>query len=156
VAIGNAWRSDGEGAKAMEHYARAARLYNATGNHYGAGMVQENSGDLFVDTEPRKALPYYQRALAHYDTLHSAADKAYILQRIGLANEGMKRFAEAETSFTEGLALAARSGSTELVMELNLNLADLAVEQGNSEKALGHYQRHMALKDSLQTVEAAQ
>lgn len=149
VAIGNAWRSDGETAKAMLHYERAARLYGETGNHYGAGMVQENSGDLFLEGDPKKALPFYQRALAHYDTLHSAADKAYILQRIGMAYTGMRNLAEAEASYTEGMLLAEQSGSTELVMDLHLSLAELAVKQGKSDVAIGHYQRHMALKDSL-------
>ncbi len=149
VAIGNAWRSDGDAGQAMLHYERAARLYDETGNHYGAGMVQENSGDLFLEGEPKKALPYYQRALAHYDTLHSAADKAYILQRIGMAYAGMRELAEAEASYTEGMLLAEQSGSTELVMDLHLSLAELAVKQGRSDAAIGHYQRHMALKDSL-------
>lgn len=151
VAIGNAWRSDGAPLKAREHYTRAALLYAETGNHYGAGMVEENSGDLFVDSDPRKALPYYQRALAHYDTLHSDADKAYILQRIGMAYSGMKRFADAEASYTQGMDLARQSGSTELLMDLHLSLAELAVKQGKSEVAIGHYQRHMALKDSLRS-----
>ncbi|MBL7982377.1 MAG: tetratricopeptide repeat protein [Flavobacteriales bacterium] len=151
VAIGNAWRSEGDAIKAMVHYARAAQLYNGTGNHYGAGMVEENSGDLFLEVDPKKALPYYQRALAHYDTLHSNADKAYILQRLGLAYQGMKRYADAEASFTEGLAMAANSGSTELVMDLHLSLAELAVKQGKSDVAIGHFQRHMALKDSLRS-----
>lgn len=149
VAIGNAWRSEGDGAKAIEHYQRAADLFSATSNHYGAGMVQENSGDLFVESDPKKALPYYQRALAHYDTLHSAADKAYILQRIGMAYAGLKKYSEAEASYTEGMSLADQSGSTELVMDLHLSLAELAVKQGRSDVAIGHYQRHMALKDSL-------
>lgn len=151
VAIGNAWRSDGETVKAMEHYARAAQLYSITGNHYGAGMVEENSGDLFLETDAKKALPYYQRALAHYDTLQSDADKAYILQRMGLAYQGMKRFADSEASFNEGLTMATNSGSTELVMDLHLSLAELAVQQGKSDVAIGHYQRHMALKDSLRS-----
>jgi tetratricopeptide (TPR) repeat protein/anti-sigma regulatory factor (Ser/Thr protein kinase) len=149
VAMGNTWRSEGDAVKAKEHYARAARLYAETGNHYGAGMVEENSGDLFVDSDPKKALPYYQRALAHYDTLHSAADKAYILQRIGAVQTTLKQYAQAEASFTEAIDLAQQSGSTELVMDLHLSLAELAVKQGKSDLAIGHYQRHMALKDSL-------
>ena len=151
VAIGNAWRSEGDADKAMLHYARAAQLYNGTSNHYGAGMVEENSGDLFLEGQPGKALPYYQRALAHYDTLHSAADKAYILQRMGMAFTGMRKFAEAESAYTEGMNLADQSGSTELVMDLHLSLAELAVKQGKSDVAIGHYQRHMALKDSLRS-----
>ena len=151
VAIGNAWRSEEDAAKAMEHYQRAAALFSSTSNHYGAGMVQENSGDLHLESDPGKALPYYQRALAHYDTLHSAADKAYILQRIGMAYAGMRKLAEAEASYTEGMLLAEQSGSTELVMDLHLSLAELAVKQGKSDLAIGHYQRHMALKDSLRS-----
>jgi hypothetical protein len=117
-------------------------------------MVEENSGDLYLDADPRKALPFYQRALAHYEALHSDADRAYILQRIGMAYAALKRYAEAEKSYTEGRALAQATGSPESVMECELSLAELAVKQGRSDVALGHYQRHMALKDSLHGVEA--
>jgi tetratricopeptide (TPR) repeat protein len=153
LAIGNTWRSEGDTKQALKLYTEAATLYSANDDHYGAGMVEENSGDLFLDTEPKKALPFYLRALAHYDELQSDADKAYILQRIGLAYAGMKKYGEAEKSYTEGMALAQATGSVELVMEYELSLAELAVKQGKSDVALGHYQRHMALKDSLQSAE---
>jgi tetratricopeptide (TPR) repeat protein/two-component sensor histidine kinase len=153
LAIGNTWRSEGDNEQALKLYSEAAALYSANDDHYGAGMVEENSGDLFLEAEPKKALPYYQRALAHYEELRSDADKAYILQRIGMAFAGMKKYAEAEKSYTEGMALARATGSVELVMEYELSLAELAVKQGKSDVALGHYQRHMALKDSLQTAE---
>ncbi|MFN3875948.1 MAG: tetratricopeptide repeat protein, partial [Flavobacteriales bacterium] len=155
VAIGNAWRSEGDHAKAMAHYQQAAVHFAATGNHYGSGMVEENTGDLYLENAPAKALPYYQRALAHYDTLHSAADKAYILQRIGQALASLKHYEEAAASYAQAQSLAQRSGSTELVMDLHLNLAELAVKHGRSEEAIAHYQRHMALKDSLQSADAA-
>jgi tetratricopeptide (TPR) repeat protein/anti-sigma regulatory factor (Ser/Thr protein kinase) len=153
LAIGNTWRSEGDDQQALKLYSESAALYSSNEDHYGAGMVEENSGDLFLDEDPKKALPYYQRALAHYDALRSAADKAYILQRIGLAYAGMKKYAEAERTYVEGMALARATGSVELVMEYELSLAELAVKQGSSDVALGHYQRHMALKDSLQTAE---
>lgn len=153
LAIGNTWRSEGDNEQALKLYSEAAALYSANDDHYGAGMVEENSGDLFLDENTRKALPYYLRALGHYETLHSDADKAYILQRIGLAHAGMKNYQDAEKSYTEGMALAQATGSVELVMEYELSLAELAVKQGKSDVALGHYQRHMALKDSLHTAE---
>ncbi len=153
LAIGNTHRSEGDPQKALGFYKHAASMYSANRDHYGAGMVEENSGDLFLDEDPKKAMPFYQRALAHYDTLHSAADKAYILQRIGLAFAGMKKYVEAEKSYNEGMALARSTGSVELEMEYELSLAELAVKQGKSDVALDHYQRHMALKDSLQTAE---
>ncbi len=154
VAIGNAWRSEGDVIKARDHYARASKLYHETGNHYGAGMVEENSGDLFLEDRPQKALPYYQRALAHYEALHSDADKAYILHRMGQAQVGMRRYEDASKSYAVAISLAARSGSAELIMELELGLAELAVKRGRSDDALVHYQRHMALKDSLQGAES--
>lgn len=151
LAMGNTWRSQGDAVQAQVLYARADRLFRSTRDHYGAGMVQENSGDLYLESAPGEALPFYRRALAHYDTLHSSADKAYTLQRIGMAYSGLKKYAEAGASFTEGMDLAVHSGSTELEMELHLSLAELAVKQGNSDVAIEHYQRHMALKDSLRS-----
>ncbi|MBL7964302.1 MAG: tetratricopeptide repeat protein, partial [Flavobacteriales bacterium] len=154
VAIGNAWRSDGDADKAQACYTRAAQLYQATGNHYGAGMVEENTGDLFLEDRPEQALPYYERALAHYDTLHSVADKAYIMRRIGHALLRQQRFDGSAAAYAEAQSLAIGSGSAELEMELELDLAELAVKRGKSDEALAHYQRHMALKDSLQSAEA--
>lgn len=154
LAMGNTWRSEGDPTKAQTLYARADQLFRSNRDHYGAGMVQENSGDLFLDSDPKKALSYYQRALAHYDTLDSPADKAYILQRIGMAYSGMREYSEAQASYDACLDLANRTGSTELVMDLHLSLAELAVKQGRSGEALAHYQRHMAVKDSLHGAEA--
>ena len=151
LAIGNTWRSEGNSIKALELYEQAATIYSTSNDQYGLGLVEENSGDLFIDDRPATALTHYAKALQAYEALHSPADKAYILQRIGLAQKGMKRYAEAENSYVEGLALALSTGSTELVMEFELSLAELAVEQGKSELALEHFQRHLALKDSLQS-----
>ncbi len=153
LAMGNTWRSEGDTEQALSLYTASAELYSASDDHYGAGMVEENSGDLFLDTDPGKALTHYQQALAHYQALQSDADKAYILQRIGLAQSGLKAFSDAEHSYAEGMDLAKRTGSTELVMDYELSLAELAVKQGRSDVALGHYQRHLALKDSLHTAE---
>lgn len=150
LSIGNTWRNEGDTKQALMLYAQAASLYTANEDHYGAGMVEENSGDLFLDNAPMKALPFYKRALEHYEQMQSPADKAYILQRVGLAQSGMKKYADAAKSYAEGLALAHSTGSSELVMDYELSLAELAVKQGKSDEALSHYQRHMALKDSLQ------
>lgn len=154
LAIGNIWRSEGNAAKALEHYTLASQRYATNGDLYGSAMVAENSGDLFVDGDPKKALVHYQKALADYEALHSDADKAYILQRIGLAQVRLDQFVEAMRSYSEGLALAHATGSMELVMEYELSLAELAVLNGDSDKALVHYRRHMAMKDSLQSADA--
>ena len=151
LAIGNIWRSESNTSKALELYEQASLMYAANNDQYGVGMVEENSGDLFIDDRPGAALTHYTKSLQVYEALHSPADKAYILQRIGLAQQGMKRYTDAEQSYGEGMTLAKSTGSTELVMEFELSLAELAVDQGRSEIALEHYQRHMALKDSLQS-----
>ena len=150
LGIGNAWRSQDRPKKALELYAQALALYRGIGDLQGVGMVEENSGDLFLESDPKKALTYYQRALDQYQALHSDADKAYILQRIGLAQQGMRNYSAAERSYGEGLLLARSTGSMDLLMDYELSLAELAVKQGNSDSALIHYQRHMAMKDSLQ------
>jgi len=155
LGLGNTWRGEGDIKQALLLYGQAASIFEASDDHYGAGMVEENSGDLFIDDAPAKALIFYKRALEHYELMQSPADKAFVLQRVGLAQISMKKYADAAQSFAEGLALARSTGSLELVMEYELSLADLAVEQGNSKEALSHYQRHMAMKDSLQG-EAAQ
>jgi tetratricopeptide (TPR) repeat protein len=154
ISIGNTWNDDGKVDLALAYYAKAGVLYDAIGDHYGAGLVEENSGDLFVATSPRKALPYLLRALEHYDALGSPLDKAYVLKQIGKVQRLLGEFDKAKASYDQGMILARSTHTPTLEMAYDLELAELAVMQGRSDVALVHYQRHMALKDSLHSAEA--
>jgi len=150
TALANTFREQGDTAQASVRYLQAAALYNAHHDHAGAGLVEENIGDMYVEGSPLRALEHYRIALAHYDSIESNEDKAYVLKDMGIAQTALKRFPEARASLNEGSALAAETGAMELVMEYELALSHLAAAQGDAAGTLQHYERYDALKDSLQ------
>ncbi|MEO8734488.1 MAG: tetratricopeptide repeat protein, partial [Flavobacteriales bacterium] len=150
MALANAFREQGDTAQATVRYSEAAALFNSQHDHKGAGLVEENIGDMAVDRSPLRALAHYQKALGYYDSIESKEDKAYVLKDIGSVQTALKRFPEALTSLTEGNALAKETGAMELVMNYELALAQLAAATSDAPSTLEHYERYTALKDSLQ------
>ncbi|MEO8069493.1 MAG: tetratricopeptide repeat protein [Flavobacteriales bacterium] len=150
VALANTYREQGDTSQALINYTEATRIYLLRQDHGGAGLVQENIGDLYADTDPQRALDRYAIAFAHYDSINSASDKAYVLKSIGAVQTTLLHFDEAGESLTTGRALAIAVGSNELVMDYEQALAQLASAQGDAIGTLHHYERYLALKDSLQ------
>lgn len=151
-SIGNTWLVEGDTAKALTYYDLAQERYATAGDQRNVGMLEENRGDVLMVKKPARALVHYEQAQAWYDSLHSDLDQAYILHRIGFVQRKLKRTQEAARSYAEGVELARLAGATELVMEYELSLGELAVEQGRSDEAIAHFRRHMAMKDSLHGV----
>jgi tetratricopeptide (TPR) repeat protein/anti-sigma regulatory factor (Ser/Thr protein kinase) len=152
-AIANVHTDQGDHASALPYYTEAFRTYRAHGDLVAAGVVQENIGDMYAAHRPKTALGHYATALAYYDSAGSRADQAFVHHRIGSALASLHRYPDAKASYERSMDLARATGSTGLLMDLELNMAELEVKQGNSDGAIGHYQRHMALKDSLQGAE---
>ncbi|HQW85546.1 MAG TPA: tetratricopeptide repeat protein [Flavobacteriales bacterium] len=150
VAIGNTYRELGDTARALERLEQAATLYASTGDHQGLGLVAENRGDLLAPRDPAAALLAYGRARAHYDTLHSSTDLAYVLRSLGALLLRTGQVAEATEVLRTGGSLALGSGDAELRMNYALTLAELARVNGDADAVFEHLQRHLALKDSLQ------
>lgn len=150
LAIGNTLRSEGDTAKAMDLYAQAADVYRALHDHGGAGLVEENAGGLYAGTDPAKALVYFRKALAEYDSIDSPEDKAYVMRSMGAAHIALEHLEEASADLEQGAGLARQVGNTELVMDYELAFAELASKKGDSRGTLAHYQRYMSMKDSLQ------
>jgi len=150
LALANTMREQGDTLNALAAYNEAIAMYRSLPDHNGWGMAEENIGDLHSDHDPRKALDHYRIALAHYDSVHSAMDKAYVLKRIGSVHLAMGDLQQAEKSLNEGHALGANSGQIPLILEYELALAKLAVKKGDAEAAMRYYDRYIALKDSMQ------
>ena len=103
VGLANTYKEQGDTLEARAAYGRATDLYRLIHDHHGSGIVQENLGDLYLNRFPRNALEHYGLALAHYDTVHSAIDKAYVLQRIGTAYVMLGDLTHGEASLKQGL-----------------------------------------------------
>ncbi|HEY0977121.1 MAG TPA: tetratricopeptide repeat protein, partial [Flavobacteriales bacterium] len=151
LGIGNTYRSEGEKQKALAFYAQAEERFIAIGDPYDAAMVAENTGGLYEKDDPAKAALYYHKALKAYHELGSPNDQAYVL--ISLGNVWLKQghLDKADSSFTVGATLARQSGDRELVRDYELRLAELASERGDSKGTRAHYERFIALQDSLRS-----
>lgn len=150
MAMANMARDKGEEGRAMGLYARAAGEFGAVGDNIGLGLVQENIGDLLAVEAPAKALDHYGQALAHYAQAGAGLDRAYVLRNAGEAYLRMGQRAKAGEVFAEGRALAVQASAHELVMDYERSLANLAAAEGNAAAAALHFNRYIALKDSLQ------
>lgn len=150
LALANTAREQGDTARTMPLYAQAGAMYQRLRDHAGAGLVEENIGDLHLDRSPTQALAHYNLALAHYNSITSSADKAYVLKNIGIAQTKLGQLTDAQKSLAQGQELARGIGAAQLVMEYELALAELASALGNATATLRHYERYTALKDSLQ------
>lgn len=149
-AIANVFNDQGLTEKALPYYDEAFRTYKAHHDPISAGIVQENIGDMYSESDVRRALAHYSIALAHYDSAKSDPDRAYVLKRIGRMNTRNGDLAEARIALENGRALAVSTGSTSLVMDYEFALAELAREQKDAAAVFAHYERFLTMKDSLQ------
>lgn len=150
MGIANIALEQGDTAKALAHYEQAYPLSVAQGDLLGAGLAQENMGNLYLGNRPTLALDHYTKALKFYREAGSDADMAYLLLGMAQAKQGQGRLAEARSDLVQGRTLAIATGSTALVMDYEKAMGELAGQLGDGPGAVAHFQRYVHLKDSLQ------
>lgn len=149
MGIANTYRSEGDFDRAFPLYEEAGRIFTRINDPYDAALVAENTGAIFEVTDPQRAMGYYRRALSDYQALGLAADQAYVLLALGNVQLTSGKLTDANSSLTAGAALAKRTDEPELVMDYERKLAELASALGDAKGASAHYERYIALSDSL-------
>lgn len=149
MGIGNTFRSEEAVEQALAHYAQAGPIFRRIGDQVGCGLVEENTGGLYEKSDPARALRHYRQAMKEYEAIHSGGDLAYILLSIGSMQQALGHFAQADSSFRAGTRLAQAHSGVELIMDYERHRAQLASAMGDSKATLAHYERYVALKDSL-------
>jgi two-component system, LytTR family, sensor kinase len=150
VAIGNTYRELGDTIRALDQMQQASVMFEALRDHQGLGIAAENIGDLLAPRDPTAALNAYSTARAHYDTLHSTTDLAYVLRSLGALHLRAGRTKEAAEALRSGQALVAGTGDAELEMNYAFSLAELGRAQGDADAVFSQMGRYLALKDSVQ------
>jgi hypothetical protein len=77
-------------------------------------------------------------------------DKAYVMLGTAQAKIGLKRWPDALADLETGQRLARSIGITDLVMDYEKALAELAGHMGDASAAVAHFTRYLEMKDSLQ------
>lgn len=149
-AIANVHNERGETAQALANYREAYATYLSHHDLISAGIVQENMGDLYSESEPTTALSHYAEALDLYEQAGSLPDQAYVIRRIAAMEIILGRDAQAQDHLRTGLELATRTGAAEAEMEYEFALAELHGSMNDGRAALAHMKRYLMLKDSLE------
>ncbi|MEO7080766.1 MAG: tetratricopeptide repeat protein, partial [Flavobacteriales bacterium] len=155
IALANCYSQQRDTIRAMDHYERAARIFEAAGNNRQLGLVEENIGKLLGFT-PERALPHLMLALAQYNKVDSKEDKAYIMLAIGTSQINLGRFKEAQQMLDAGRNLAVEIGARQLVMNYERVLGGLYANLGDAEAVMVHYEKYLVIKDSLQSEHSQQ
>jgi len=151
LGIGNTYRSEGERGKALIHYALAEAIFIRIGDLYDAALVAENTAGLYELDEPAKAAAYYGKALKAYNELRSPNDQAYVMKALGAVWMRTGDLLKADSALVTGASLASASGDLELIGDFELGLAELASLKGDSKATRSHYERYIAIQDSLRS-----
>ena len=152
MGVANTFRSEGDKMKAIQYYEQAGAIFGRINDVYDVGLVAENTGALYELDQPTKAMAYYRKALSAYRTLGLPADQSYVLLAIGNMHMRTGELPDADSCMAAGRVLAATSGDMQLVMDYEQALAELSSAKGDSKGTRAHYQRFIALKDSLRGV----
>lgn len=153
VAIGNTYREMGDTTRALEQMRQAAIIFETLRDHQGQGIAWENTGELLAPRDPAAALKAFGTARAHYDTLHSTTDLAYVLRSLGALHLRSGQVNAAAEALLTGAALSHSTGDAELRKNYAFSLAELARAQGDADAVFAEMERYLALKDSLQGAE---
>jgi len=153
LMIGATWKGEKEFGKAIDHYTQAALIFEELDNHRGMALAAENMGLAFKTLDGQRALVHFRESLKHFVIHGNTSEQAVVHRHIADVLSAAGRLEEAGLALQNGYTLVAGSDPKEEQLYA-LALAELAVKQGRSDVALGHYERHMALKDSLNGIDA--
>lgn len=152
--IGTVYLELREFDKAQIYHARALKMSEELNDKIGVAINIANIGLTYAQQgENTKALEYYFRALRMNEDLDRQNGIARVYESIGSIYLKMKNFAKAETYLQNALSISHNIGALNLIKECELYLSDLYSLTGKPGKALEHYKKYTAAKDSLYNLE---
>ncbi len=106
-----------------------------------------NLGQIYLETDPDKALEYFDKALATYQKVHGANHPKIAIANtnIGFANRRLEQFGDAIVNFENALATWQKiypNGHPSQALVLT-NLGQTYRQMKNSEAALGYFEKSL-------------
>lgn len=105
TGIGWVYQSTGDWQRALDAHGRALLLRNRLGDPRGRSSSLTQIGSVWLALEPRRALPYLEKARALQQDLPGAAGKAATLNGLGIAYRGLGLYGQAQSAYWKALEL---------------------------------------------------
>jgi len=150
--------------EAMKAALRSLEIYDKVGDQggvaqqlSGVGMIHKYMGDAIAGkNRQREKDSLYEKARVYFSESLQMGEKLQdlLIIQINTGNLGSiymarKKFREAEKCFYRALALSDTMGDVLGIREWELNLSYLYEDMGLPQKALIHYKKHIAARDSI-------
>jgi tetratricopeptide (TPR) repeat protein len=162
--IGNLYLSQNNYEEALKSYLIALEIDKRWGNKGNISALLANIGDLFQEqsdslringndilskTKSDKALEYYFVALKYTEELGNKYLQAFTLGNVGNIYVTRKEYKKAEEYLEKSIEVARTINSAEVIMDDHQRFYDLYKRMDDPAKALGHYEKYIAIKDSV-------
>jgi adenylate cyclase len=136
--------------KALSYLISALPLCEAIGNKDALGIISENIGEIYVETnQPEKALPYLERSI---QALGDAANSSVAYNSIGKIYLKKKDYNQALSYHNKALSIAEKANSPRHIEQTLRDIANLYAKQNDFATALNYYDRSRIIAEELKAV----
>jgi tetratricopeptide (TPR) repeat protein len=143
-------------AQARQKYQTSLQILQNLNNWQGVATNLRNMGQLLVlEGNLDEALAHFRQALAIADSLKDRKAIAMAHQDIAQMYWVNKQPTMAEQEAQKSLQIAQQAGLKSLLAQIYALLANLAQDQRKPSEALNYYRKHIAYRDSTQSIEIA-
>jgi serine phosphatase RsbU (regulator of sigma subunit) len=162
--IGSVYGVIGKYSKALDYIHRALKIYEESNDENKIEITFDNIGIIYgeqadaaksqgkimlTDSLYEEALPYFFKALKMAQKLGDKNGIASNLGNFGNVYLNLKKYNKAEAFFKNALLLSDSIGELEYTMGFENAISELYIQTNQPAKALEHYKKFIAAKDSL-------
>jgi len=136
ASLGSASLKEGRCEAAMLSYRTALALAREIGDRPGEASVMGNLGSVYLDLgQADEARGHYERSLALWREIDHAHGEGNVLFGLAMLAQQAGKIGEARRLLGDCLTLRRKLGERDLISETQLAIADIEVEQGQTESA---------------------
>lgn len=130
---------------------KALEIYKHENDKYDEGNIYFHLGDVTLESGKSEnlSLVYFGKALKIYDDLESLYGTAMAKYEAGRAYYRLNKFDKAREYYEDALALAGKSGTSKVAMDIYNELSAMEKKLGNFRQALTYFENYAALRDSI-------
>jgi serine phosphatase RsbU (regulator of sigma subunit) len=162
--LGNVYLDEANFPKALDYYFKGLKIAEKLGDKNGVATDLINIGSTYNDEASasnlkqnfvagdslnKKALDYYFKALKFMEKVEDKNELAALLGNIGSLYTETKKYKESEKYLKKALTLSTEINALGLIKSHHLYLSILYTQTNQPDKALAHYKKYIAAKDSI-------